>query len=57
MPRRLSDVPDQFREPHEVEVAGAWRLYIIAIGVVILLGLASGSAWLAWRYLAQQAGR
>ncbi len=56
MSRRLSDVPDQFREPHRVEVAGIWRLYIIAIGVVILLGLASGSAWLAWRYLAQQAG-
>lgn len=57
MSRRLPDVPDHLREPHEVEVAGFWRLYVIAIGVVILVGLVTGSGWLAWRYVSQQLGR
>ena len=42
MPRRFSDVPDHLREPHESESPGFWNVYVVAIGVVILLGLVSG---------------
>jgi hypothetical protein len=56
MPRRLTDVPDYQREPNEIEVKGFWRVYFIAIGVVILLGLLTGSAWIAWRLLSARLG-
>ena len=48
-PRFQHHVPDHLREPHEVEVPGAWNVYVIAIGIVILVGLVSGSLWIAWR--------
>ncbi|MEO7888415.1 MAG: hypothetical protein ABIW19_00255 [Vicinamibacterales bacterium] len=51
-PRFQRHVPDHLREPHEVEVSGAWNVYVIAIGIVILTGLVSGSLWIAWRLLA-----
>ena len=47
MPRRFQSTPDEHREPHEVEVPGVMRFYLIAIGVTILLGLLSGSLWIA----------
>ena len=56
MPRRFSNVPDHLREPHEVEVQGFWNVYVIAIGIVILLGLVSGSVWIAWRLLTARFG-
>jgi len=53
MPRRFqTPVPDHLREPHEVNVPGLWNVYLMAIGIVILLGLISGSMWIAWRLLA-----
>ena len=27
MPRRFSNVPDELREPHEVEIQGFWNIY------------------------------
>jgi hypothetical protein len=51
MPRRFKNVPDHLREPHEIEVPGLWNAYVVAIGIVILLGLASGTLWIAWRLL------
>lgn len=56
MPRRFTDVPDHLREPHEVEVQGFWTIYFVAIGIVILLGLVGGSAWIAWRLLSARFG-
>lgn len=47
MPSRFTDVPDHLREPHEVEIQGLWNVYVLAIGIVILLGLLSGSVWIA----------
>jgi hypothetical protein len=56
MPRRFSDVPDHLRESHEVEIQGFWNVYVLAIGIVILLGLLSGSVWIAWRLLSARLG-
>ncbi len=56
MARRFSDVPDHLREPHEVEVQGFWNIYVVAIGLVILFGLVSGTVWIAWRLLSQRFG-
>ena len=56
MPRRVSHVPDHLREPHEVEIQGFWNVYVLAIGIVILLGLLSGSVWIAWRLLSARLG-
>ena len=44
MPRRFSNVPDHLREPHEVEIQGFWNIYFVAIGIVILFGLVSGTS-------------
>ncbi len=56
MPRRFTDIPDHLREPHEIEVHGFWNVYFIAIGVVILLGLVTGSIWIVWRLLSARVG-
>ena len=56
MPRRFSNVPDHLREPHEVEVQGFWKIYFVAIGIVILLGLVTGTLYIAWRLLSARFG-
>jgi hypothetical protein len=56
MPRRFSNVPDHLREPHEVEIQRFWPIYFVAIGIVILLGLVSGTLWIAWRLLSARFG-
>ena len=56
MSRRFTNVPDHLREPHEVEIQGFWNVYVLAIGIVILLGLLSGSVWIAWRLLSTRLG-
>ena len=56
MPRRFSNVPDELREPHEVEIPGFWNIYVVAIGIVILLGLVSGTLYIAWRLLSARFG-
>jgi hypothetical protein len=56
MPRRLSNLPDHLREPHEVEVQGFWNVYVLAIGIAILLGLLGGSLWIAWRLVSARVG-
>ena len=57
MPRRFSNVPDHLREPHEVEVQGFWNLYFVAIGIVILFGLVSGTLYIAWQLLSARLGQ
>ena len=56
MPRRFSNVPDEIREPHEVEIRGFWNIYFVAIGIVILLGLGTGTLYIAWRLLSARFG-
>ena len=56
MSRRFTNVPDHLREPHEVEIHGFWNVYVLAIGIVILLGLLSGSLWIVWRLLSARLG-
>ena len=56
MPRRFSNVPDHLREPHEVEVQGFWNIYFVAMGIVILLGLVTGTLYIAWRLLSARFG-
>ena len=51
MSPHFQHTPDHVREPHEVEIAGGGRLYMIAIGVTILLGLVTGLLWIGWRLL------
>jgi hypothetical protein len=55
MSRRFQrSVPEHLRDAHPVEHAretGVLRLYLIAIGVAILLGLVGGSMWMGWRLL------
>jgi hypothetical protein len=48
MPRRFPSLPDHLREPHEVEWRGFWRGYAIVLLVAIVLGLVTGTAWIAW---------
>ena len=42
-------IPNDLREPHEVNVPGLWNVYIIGIGIAILMGLVGGSLWIVWR--------
>jgi hypothetical protein len=51
MSRNFPHTPDQLREPHEIEIVGSGRIYLIAIGVTILIGLVSGLAWIGWKLL------
>jgi hypothetical protein len=47
-------VPEHLREPHPIEHARetvVLRLYLIAMGVAILLGLVGGSMWIGWQLL------
>lgn len=49
MPRHFPSAPDDLREPHEVEWgSGFLRIYLMAIGITILLGLVTGSIWIGW---------
>ena len=57
MPRRFSNVPDHLREPHEVEIRGFWSVYFVAIGIVILFGLVSGTLYIAWQLLNARLGQ
>ncbi len=58
MPRRLpSPLPDDLREPLEVNVPGIWNVYILGIGIALLLAFAGGGVWIVWRLLiARHAG-
>ena len=51
MPRHFPSAPDELREPHDVEWPGFLRVYLIAIGVTILLGLVTGLIWIAWNLI------
>jgi hypothetical protein len=57
MPRRFSNVPDHLREPHEVEARGFWNIYLVAIGIVILIGLVGGTVWIGWQLLSARFGK
>jgi hypothetical protein len=48
MPRNTPHLPDDLREPHDIEWPGFSRFYLKAIGVTILIGLATGLVWIAW---------
>ena len=56
MPPRFSNLPHQRRAPHEIEIRGLWNIYVVAIGIVILLGLVSGTLWIAWRLFSARFG-
>ena len=56
MPKRFSNVPDDLRKPHEVEIQGFWHIYFVAIGIVILLGLVTGTLYIAWQLLSARFG-
>ena len=56
MPLRFSNLPNDRRPPHEIEIRGLWNVYIIAIGIVIFLGLVSGTLYIAWRLLSARFG-
>ena len=52
MPSRFQKpIPDDLREPHEVNVPGLWNVYILGIGIAIFLGLVGGGLWIVWRLL------
>ena len=52
MPSRFQKpIPDDLREPHEVNVPGLWNVYIIGIGIAILMGLAGRKPVDCWRLL------
>jgi hypothetical protein len=55
MSRRFQrPVPEHLQWPHPLDHAretGVLRLYWIAIGVTILLGLVTGSLWIGWELL------
>jgi hypothetical protein len=56
MPPRFSNLPNQRRAPHEIEIRGLWNIYVVAIGIVILLGLVSSTLWIAWRLFSARFG-
>jgi len=45
---RHSHLPDDLREPHDIEWPGFSGFYLKAIGVTVLVGLVSGMLWIAW---------
>ena len=51
MSRHSPELPDDLREPHDVEWPGFSRFYLKAIGVTILVGLITGILWIGWRLL------
>ena len=55
MPPRFSNLPNR-RAPHEIEIRGFWNVYVVAIGIVILLGLVSGTLYIAWQLLSARFG-
>lgn len=57
MPRRFANIPRHRRPPHEVEIEGFWNVYVVAIGIVILLGLTGGTLYIAWRLLSARFGQ
>ena len=56
MPPRFSNLPQHRRVPHEVEIRGFWNIYVVAIGIVILLGLVTGTLYIAWQLLSARFG-
>ncbi len=48
MSRHSPHLPDDLREPHDVEWPGFSGFYLKAIGVTVLVGLVSGLLWIAW---------
>jgi hypothetical protein len=40
-----------------VEIQGFWNIYFVAIGIVILLGLVSGTLYIAWQLLNARLGQ
>ena len=58
-PRFERPLPEHLRGPDAMDHArdtGVLRLYFIAMGIAILLGLIGGSMWIAWRLLVQRFG-
>ena len=56
MPPRFSNLPDRHRRAHEVEIRGFWNLYVVAIGIVILVGLVTGTLYIVWQLLSGRLG-
>lgn len=60
MPRRFErPIPEHLRGPSPVDHArdtGVLRLYLIAMGIAIVLGLVGGSIWIVWRLLIARFG-
>jgi hypothetical protein len=56
MAPRFSSLPNRRRSPHEIEIRGFWNLYLVAIGIVVLLGLVTGTLYIAWRLLSSRFG-
>jgi TM2 domain-containing membrane protein YozV len=48
MARQSPHLPDDLREPLDLEWPGFARFYLKAIGIAILVGLISGALWIAW---------
>ena len=55
MAHGFQHVPNDRREPHEVEVHGLWNVYLLGIVIVILTGVLSGAAYIVWRLLTASA--
>jgi hypothetical protein len=51
MPKRFSNIPDHFREPHDVAWSDLPPIYWKALGITVLLGLTSGLLWIGWKLL------
>ena len=51
MSHRVPHQPDDLREDDEIEWPGLSRFYLTAIGVTILVGLATGLMWIGWALL------
>ncbi len=51
MARHSPHLPDDLREPLDIEWPGFGSFYLKAIGITILLGFISGALWVAWNLL------
>ena len=49
MPKRFSNVPDRFREPHDVAWSDLPAVFWKGMGITVLLGLITGLIWIGWR--------
>lgn len=51
MPKRFTNIPDRFREPHDMAWSDLPVLFWKGIAITIVLGVITGLIWIGWRLI------